>query len=578
MLTGNPQASTALEKNQPNRRVFDTRLAAVFGLSEAIFLERLKYFISKECGILHQGKRWVYNTYWQWIKQMPWLSYNQFKRMIKRLLELGVLMIEKLKSHEWKQTNFYSINERALEEALKKAESTVTDASVASDDSNGSSATNDLYTKNTSEKTERENDSEFKSQLEEDPWAEEENGGELSHKSEEGNAVAHEPEEGNAVAHGSEEGNAVAHEPEEGNAVAHEPEESVVCENDRESSPDSGIDESSEAIETNSQLQKFHKDLAQNLQFDNQILDPWAYAQKVVDQLRAGSPSSRHLFDQWQKTGTIEWRSDNKTHGPTQDREQSSRPNKPINKSSQLKEWHIKPEDQGLLEQGYNVGDIYPEFVQWATPRLKPHPNLSDHAAMVHAIKTLKLEPQVALTEWRDFKRLLVQEVKDKQDQEAKGQRYVTPSWMQLPVDVPVSEARKASVELNEAKYDEQQSIKATRSQKPILTGGENKKAIESSESEAESKVETSEEPKAEASNEPKVEGSEEPKAEASESWYETISKMVSNGTHKIFSWLVVKAINDALGKVDEEEKMDILRLARDSLSNDALNQIELDF
>jgi 16S rRNA G1207 methylase RsmC len=182
------------------------------------------------------------------------------------------------------------------------------------------------------------------------------------------------------------------------------------------------------------------------------------------------------------------------------------------------------------------------------------------------------------LTEWRDFKRLLVQEVKDKQDQEAKGQRYVTPSWMEQQVDVPVSEAKKASVELNEAKYDEQQSIEATRSQKPILTGGENKKAIESSESEAESKVKGSEEPKAEASNEPKVEGSEEPKPEASESWYETISKMVPDGNQKTFSWLVVSAINNALQEVDEEEKMDILRLARDSLSNDALNKIKLEF
>jgi ribosomal protein S25 len=544
MVTVNQAFAQTHAVNPFHLRVLDTSLAAALGVNEAIFLDRLQFWLSKGYGILYKGKRWIYNTYQQWItKELPWLSYDQFKRMIKRLLNLGVLMIEKLKAHEWKQTNFYTINEEAL-----KAKITMPTASGGCADSNSASSPDDLCTDQTSEKTERENDSKFKSQLEEDPWAKEENGDVLLHKSEKVNAVAHEPEE------------------------------SVVGENDRESSPDSGIDESSEAIETNSQLQKFHKDLAQILQFDNQILDPWAYAQKVVDQLRAGSPSSRHLFNEWQNTGTIEWRSDNKTHGPTQDRERSSRPNKPINKSNELKEWHIKPEDRELLEQGHNVGDIYPQFVQWATPRLKHHPDLSDHAARVHAIKTLKLEPQVALTEWRDFKRLLVQEVKDKQDQEAKGQRYVTPSWMQQQVDIPVSEARKASMELNEAKYDEQQSIEATRSQKPILTGGENKKAIESSESEAESKVETSEEPKAEASNEPKVKGSEEPKPEASESWYETISKMVPDGNQKTFSWLVVRAINDALREVDEEEKMDILQLARDSLSNDALNQIKLEF
>jgi hypothetical protein len=32
-------------------------------------------------GIRTQGKRWIYNTYQQWItKEMPWLSYDQFKR------------------------------------------------------------------------------------------------------------------------------------------------------------------------------------------------------------------------------------------------------------------------------------------------------------------------------------------------------------------------------------------------------------------------------------------------------------------------------------------------------------------
>jgi len=79
--------------------------------------------------------------------------------------------------------------------------------------------------------------------------------------------------------------------------------------------------------------------------------------------------------------------------------------------------------------------------------------------------------------------------VEDKRKKESKGQRYFTPAWMQLPADVPVSEARKASVELNEVKVKEQQAIEANRNCNAALTAGEAEKAIESSENNEEEEV-----------------------------------------------------------------------------------------
>jgi hypothetical protein len=64
----------------------------------------------------------------------------------------------------------------------------------------------------------------------------------------------------------------------------------------------------------------------------------------------------------------------------------------------------------------------------------------------------------------------------DKKTKESKGLPYFTPAWMQLPADVPVSEARKASVELNETKAKEQQAMEANRNDNAALTAGEAEK------------------------------------------------------------------------------------------------------
>jgi len=457
MLTANQAFAQTHAVNPFNLRVLDTSLAAALGVNEAIFLDRLKFWLSKGYGILHKGKRWIYNTYQQWItKELPWLSYDQFKRMIKRLLELGVLMIEKLKAHEWKQTNFYTINEEVL-----KAKITMPNASGGCADSNSGSTPDDLYTDQTTNKTESERES-FSSLDSVDAWfANEEKAKE-------------EPQEVNCP--------------------------SPLVEN----SPDSGDDQSSEPFETNLQLEPFHKELLRILQFCDGIQNPWAYAQKCVDNLRAGSPSSVELYEKWLESGEIvvediipeasekgKNRSSVKPNqeGVTQQGDQPKPKPKPKNEgkvNEELREWQIQPTDTDLIEAGYSVGDIYPEFVQWATPRLKYHPDLTEYAAKSHAIYKLKHEPQLTLDMWRDFKRLLTREVEDKKRKESKGQRYFTPAWMQLPANVPVSEARKASVELNETKAKEQQAIEANRSQKPALTGGEDEKAIESSEEEEE--------------------------------------------------------------------------------------------
>ncbi|QDZ41704.1 hypothetical protein FRE64_17310 (plasmid) [Euhalothece natronophila Z-M001] len=463
MLTGNQAFAQTQAVTPFNLRVLDTNIAATFGSDEALFLSQLQYWISKGYGVLYKGKRWIYNTYEQWIQQMPWLTRDRFKRMIKKLLNSEVLMIEKLKAHEWKQTNFYTINEEAL-----KAKIPMPNASGGSNLSSGRLSTDDLYTENTTIKTERESENSV---------------------SQESIKLDHKEEQVEASSNGK---------PQEDNASTAD---SV------ENSPNSGDDPSSEPIENKLHLVPFHKELLRILQFCDGIQNPCAYAQKCVDNLRAGSPSSMEVYKKWAETGEIvledvlhqkESQASEKGKNPSsvqpsqtevtqqgnQSKDEQPKPKHESKVNEGLREWQIQPDDTDLIEAGYSVGQIYPEFVQWATPRLKYHPDLTEYAAKSHAIYKLKKEPQLTLEMWRDFKRLLTREVEDKKENESKGLPYFTPAWMQLPADVPVSEARKASVELNEAKVKEQQAIEANRTQKPALTGGEDEKAIESSEEE----------------------------------------------------------------------------------------------
>lgn len=458
MLTGNQAFAQTQAVNPLNLRVLDTKIAATFGSDEALFLSQLQYWISKGYGVLHQGKRWIYNTYEQWVKQMPWLTRDRFKRMIKKLLNSEVLMIEKLKAHEWKQTNFYTINEEAL-----KAKITMPTASGESDLSSGGLSTDDLYTENTTEKTERDP----KNVLEKNS-----------------------PEKNNSV------------KVEQGQ-TGELPE--VNCSpNAVDDLPNAGDDQGFEPVENKLHLVPFHKELLRILQFCDGINNPWAYAQKCVDNLRAGSASSMEVYEKWAETGEIlledilcqkDDQASEKGKNPSSvksNQEGMARRNdqgKEEVNADELKEWQIQPTDTDLIEAGYSVGDIYPEFVHWATPRLKYHPDLTEYAAMSHAIYKLKHERQLTLEMWREFKRLLVREVEDKRKLESKGQRYFTPAWMQLPADVPVSEARKASVELNEVKVKEQQAMEANRNDNAALTAGEAEKAIAPSENNEEEEV-----------------------------------------------------------------------------------------
>ncbi len=406
-------------KHLNNDRLFNHIIAKHFGINAAVLINRIQHFIDLGYGVEYQGRRWIYNTYEQIIsRELDWISLGQAKRLVWWLRDQGLLFVKRLQSHNFVQTNHYAINWEKIFELVFDSHDRSKDRHRSFQ---GSSAISDLYTEKTDQRKQEREKGQFINKFNE------------SKQNENDESISNDQT----------------------------PSQQGIKE---------CIDESN--AEKRQFIPHFHSYLIEKLSNCDKIDDPLAYAQTVVTNLKKGSESSKRLYQQWLDTGECDLPS-TKSDPPSQPQKppQKEQPHQPQSSPKQqhqpqeteLKEWQIKPEDEELLDFGYQVGDIYPEFVQWCVPRLKYHPDLTDYATKSHVLYKLKIEPQLALELWRDFKRLLVKEYEDKQHAKAKGLPYWTPAWMKLPADVPVSEAKKASVALNEAKEQEQAAIEQSR-------------------------------------------------------------------------------------------------------------------
>ena len=91
------------------------RLAVEIGLNEAIFLQQVQYWISREAGIYSHGHRWIYNTVRQWQEQFPFWSESTIKRTISSLEKQQVLFSATV-GDAFNKTKAYTINYDRIEE------------------------------------------------------------------------------------------------------------------------------------------------------------------------------------------------------------------------------------------------------------------------------------------------------------------------------------------------------------------------------------------------------------------------------------------------------------------------------
>lgn len=90
-------------------------LAVRIGLPEAVVLQQIYYWL---CSSHHEieGRKWVYNTYENWQKQLPFWSVSTVKRMILSLENMGLLISANWNASKLDKTKWYSIDYNKLEE------------------------------------------------------------------------------------------------------------------------------------------------------------------------------------------------------------------------------------------------------------------------------------------------------------------------------------------------------------------------------------------------------------------------------------------------------------------------------
>lgn len=103
--------------------VIQPKLCCIVGLNEAIFLQQLHYWLTKSSH-QHDNRKWVFNTYEQWLKNnFPFWSRNTLRRTITSLEEAGlVISTDKFNKITIDKTKWYTIDYDNLEKIIAKYE------------------------------------------------------------------------------------------------------------------------------------------------------------------------------------------------------------------------------------------------------------------------------------------------------------------------------------------------------------------------------------------------------------------------------------------------------------------------
>jgi len=93
-------------------------LAKAYGVAAANFLQKLHYCLENNEGKIFNGKKYWFHSYEQWQITLGVYSVSTIKRIVAKLKQAGILVIEKLAKNKWLQTNFYTINYKKLKQLI----------------------------------------------------------------------------------------------------------------------------------------------------------------------------------------------------------------------------------------------------------------------------------------------------------------------------------------------------------------------------------------------------------------------------------------------------------------------------
>lgn len=115
-----------------NITVFENNIAMDYGVSEAIILHCIKYWIDKNIvnnAEMKDGKYWTYNTIKAFTILLPYLSARQVNSALKHLQAEGIIEIGNYNKVKFDRTQWYSITDKGyalFDDTLSKSHFTKT--------------------------------------------------------------------------------------------------------------------------------------------------------------------------------------------------------------------------------------------------------------------------------------------------------------------------------------------------------------------------------------------------------------------------------------------------------------------
>ncbi|MFC0299124.1 DnaD domain-containing protein [Geobacillus jurassicus] len=91
------------------------KLAMAIGLNESIVVQQLHYWLEKSEHV-HDGYKWVYNTYGDWQEQFPFWSESTIRRIITKLEKMGIIVAANFNRSKIDKTKWYRIDYDKLAE------------------------------------------------------------------------------------------------------------------------------------------------------------------------------------------------------------------------------------------------------------------------------------------------------------------------------------------------------------------------------------------------------------------------------------------------------------------------------
>lgn len=127
--------------NEPPLQVLPS-LAARVGLGQAIVLQQVHYWLGiPQVGRMHDGHKWVYNTYEDWREQFPFWATRTIRRIVADLEEKGLLITGEFNIARGDRTKWYRIDYEALDHLDKMSRPSGQDVQVIPENTSESTDT-----------------------------------------------------------------------------------------------------------------------------------------------------------------------------------------------------------------------------------------------------------------------------------------------------------------------------------------------------------------------------------------------------------------------------------------------------